>query len=571
MHRILTLILLVCAFVNSLAADEPIGDLPESQCRQHSYRDSLYGAVGGWRNHVFQQCFFDSIPIIRARVSAEELIVREIPSPPEDKKAMTGICFSGGGSRSLSLARGQLAALFYLGYESKINYISMISGGAWGAANFYALSDDVRKNYLGNVVEDLSSLYWGEKRHKDDRNIAWLHPYSLGQVPQRLGLSGAAWHFVSNFYSQGTKIWSEYLNNALLAPYGLNAEQVLKESLFPAKPAHMQLIVSAGVKNASGELVPLEITPVGIGARVPVDNAGHAYVLPPEGFGREALGIKSGYLWVAGGRGFTLGDMHAVTSSNYVHKMPVFWDAMSALGMLVPRFNWLNVNFTSGVIEQHQHQVVDSGLDEYLGLMPLLARGMRKVVAFVNTDIPIIKEEMVVGLEKALPSYFGIMLDKSGVGERYRLTASDAEGGCGRFCLRNQVFPSSYYHDLADHLWQAKQDGKPVVYLQKNLPILDNDKYGIKGGGLVDILWVYNDLPKDWFKRLNDTLQKNIAESDEFLCASSTCQPHGYRFPHYNTMTELKLSREQVNMLFHLPVWFLLNSREEFEELFDAF
>ena len=55
----------------------------------------------------------------------------------------------------MSLVRGQLAALFYLGYESKINYISMVSGGAWGAANYYALDNHIRENYLGSVLRML--------------------------------------------------------------------------------------------------------------------------------------------------------------------------------------------------------------------------------------------------------------------------------------------------------------------------------------------------------------------------------------------------------------------------------
>lgn len=543
--------------------------MPQCQHTERSYSSGMLSEiVRALRADQSPQCFYDTYPIFRGDVSAEELISREIPSPPEDKANMAGVCFSGGGSRSLSLTRGQMAALLYLGYESKINYISMVSGGAWGGGNYYALPEHIREKYLGNVVEDLSSLYWGAASYRDDRNIAWIHRYSIGRAPQRMEVSGVAWHFVSNIYHQGTKLWSEYLKEALLTPYGLDARLSLEESLFHAKPDHMQLIVSAGVKNASSEMVPLEITPAGIGARVPVNNKGDAYVLPPKGFGQEAHGIRAGYLWVDAGRGFTLGDMHAVTSSNYVHMVPLFWDFLSAMGMAVPSFNWLNVNLSSGVVDQYRHQVIDSGPDEYLGLMPLLVRGMRKVVAFVNTDIPIVKGQAVIGLEKVIPSYFGIIPDQVGKGESYRYASSSTD--CGLFCLKNQVFPKDYYLDLVEHLWQAKQDGKPVVYLQKNLPVLDNAKYGIKGGGLVDILWVYNDLPRNWLQRLDKQLQDKISKSDQFLSASGSCESNDYRFPHYNTMNELKLSRVQVNMLFHLPVWFLLNSRDELEALLGA-
>lgn len=560
----------MCTSVKLLAVDGGDGNT-QPVCRSDEraiYYDILNVVAKDLRAIKSPQCFYDFYPILSSDVSPEELVDREIPSPPDDKTNMVGICFSGGGSRSLSLTRGGLATLFQLGFESKINYISMVSGGAWGAGTYYALSEYIRNEYLGNIVKDLSLLYWGDADDHNDKNIGWLHDFNLGRAPQRLGFFDITWHFFLNFYSQGTKLWSEYLADALLVPYGLDAGLSFEESLFSAKPDHMQLIVNAGVKSASSELVPLEITPSGIGARVPVDDIGDAYVLPPKGFGRKALGVKAGYLWVAEGKGFTLGDMHAVTSANYVHKVSMFWDMLSALGIAVPSFAWLNVNLTSGKLSQDLHQVVDSGLDEYLGLMPLLARGVRKVVAFVNTDTPIVKGNNVIGIEKVIPSYFGIVPDQPGKGDEYRYALPDADGNCGKYCLKNQIFPSEYYPEVVNHLWQAKQDGKPIVFLQKNLPVIDNAKYSLKGGGLVDILWVYNDLPNGWFELFDDSLKEKVAGSDQFLCHSNDCQPHGYRFPHYKAMTELNLSRAQVNMLFHLQTWTLLNSRKELEELF---
>ena len=263
-------------------------------------------------------------------------------------------------------------------------------------------------------------------------------------------------HFVMNSYSQGTKLWGEYINYALLAPYGLDADQPLSEALFYAKPDHMQLIVSAAVKNAKGMPVPVEVTPVGVGARASVDE-GDAYVLPPASFGRKAHAVTRGNLWADQDGGFTLGDMHAVTSSNFAHVQPVFWDVMSLMGMGAPSFNWLTINLASGELKQSDYLIVDSGPEEYLGLMPLLARGMRKIVAFVNTDIPIVKGEHVVGLEKVLPSYFGIIPDEDGIGREYQVAKpAVAESGCKPYCLKNQVFADTYYQALADNYIRQK-------------------------------------------------------------------------------------------------------------------
>ncbi|MEM1323055.1 MAG: hypothetical protein AAGG75_22510, partial [Bacteroidota bacterium] len=51
-------------------------------------------------------------------------------------KQRTGVCFSGGGTRSLSATMGQLRGLQSLQLIDKVDYISCVSGGSWASALF---------------------------------------------------------------------------------------------------------------------------------------------------------------------------------------------------------------------------------------------------------------------------------------------------------------------------------------------------------------------------------------------------------------------------------------------------
>jgi hypothetical protein len=49
-------------------------------------------------------------------------------------RGTTGVCFSGGGTRALAAAMGQLRGLRHLRLITEIDYLSAVSGGAWAAA-----------------------------------------------------------------------------------------------------------------------------------------------------------------------------------------------------------------------------------------------------------------------------------------------------------------------------------------------------------------------------------------------------------------------------------------------------
>lgn len=503
------------------------------------------------------KCYLENDALDRKGLSGRNLVDREVAAPPKNKQTMVGISLSGGGSRSLALSRGELAVLFNrLGLENKVNYISMISGGGWAGGNYYILKNpEDRKNYLGTVVDDISTLYLGYQEDEHPNNIAWLHNKSLGKVPQAMGFWDVVSFFTKNMLFSGNQLWQYYLKDRLMEPYGINASAPFSEKLFAAKPRHMQLIFTAAIKNSSGDLVPFEMTPVAIRSRKVVDDKGESYMAPPESFGQNIIGLEGGYLQVEKGKKFSLGDVYATTSANYVHLFPQFWNFISSYaGMAVPTFKLASLDFSAQKVLSKEYPIVDIGPIEYLGVIPLVARNIPKVIAFVNTDIPIKKGNSVIGMEKFLTSYFGIVPDELAEGKEYVKTANNTTDDCGEICRINQIFPASRYRELAEGLWGKKCAGLPLTYLQKKVPVYKNAFYGVEGGYDVDILWVYNDVPDGWVDRLAPELQALLAQ-----------YPH---FPHFNTVTELYINAEMVNLLFHLAAWSLLNSKTELNYIF---
>ena len=71
----------------------------------------------------------------------------------------TGVCLSGGGTRSASCSVGQLRGLHALGLLHRIRYLSCVSGGSWAAVPFAYLPEDWNdETFLGMVIDpgDLS-------------------------------------------------------------------------------------------------------------------------------------------------------------------------------------------------------------------------------------------------------------------------------------------------------------------------------------------------------------------------------------------------------------------------------
>ncbi len=107
----------------------------------------------------------------------------------DSNRKSIAVCFSGGGSRALTCAWGQLIGLNTLKDESgkplldEVRYISSVSGGSW-AAVLYTFRPEkfTDAEFLGNSYNP-SQLYYDQDK-PGSLNVSKMGPSALGKIPQ---------------------------------------------------------------------------------------------------------------------------------------------------------------------------------------------------------------------------------------------------------------------------------------------------------------------------------------------------------------------------------------------------
>ena len=473
-----------------------------------------------------------------------------------------GIALSGGGTRAVALSEGQLVMFMQKEeYRQQITRVSATSGGAWAITPYYMQKAEQQKAFLGHTAAELEQLYWGSSDDESRYNIAWMNPARLASVPQRMGYYSAglsfflSWHYP--FILPGYQGWRNYLADATLEPYHLERDAPYNPAQLPGQANNTELIINAYLKGKQCEKIPFQMTPDRVGGtRTQFQEAD--YAVAPCGFNRKTRSSKISchgqHCWVSlePGKGLITSDVMATTGANYVDTFPYF--------LFPPKFTYLEPDRKEKTVEASSRVFADSGNEDFVSIMPLLHRGQKKIIAFVNTAVPLKQGDSgVIGMEKVIPSYFGVIPDESAEMADYSEFKEDSslsEKDCTTLSSRNKVFDSSHFRELANTLWQAKTDGTPIACLQKNLTILKNSCYGISGGETVDIFWVYNDLPNNWFNHLKPDLKEKISGNKDFDS-----------FPIYD-FTELFLSAPVANIMSALAKWTIENSSHQWGELF---
>ena len=103
--------------------------------------------------------------------------------PERDTPGNVGVCLSGGGSRAMISAMGQLRALKHLGYLGKVKALSSVSGGSWASICFTYLPPEFDEDeFLGTFVENPGDLVTREHRHEDVDPALVLHHLDRGNL-----------------------------------------------------------------------------------------------------------------------------------------------------------------------------------------------------------------------------------------------------------------------------------------------------------------------------------------------------------------------------------------------------
>ena len=129
---------------------------------------------------------------------AQQFIAKLYPAPAPNASAqpVLGICLSGGGSRALTCALGQLSALNAMTMPNGQpilgpgQYISSVSGGSWAAVLYTFLPTTINgvnvtdADFLIQPVPP-QSLTKGSPTNNTPGNVSYIGPYCLGTTPQQ--------------------------------------------------------------------------------------------------------------------------------------------------------------------------------------------------------------------------------------------------------------------------------------------------------------------------------------------------------------------------------------------------
>ncbi|MGR5176403.1 patatin-like phospholipase family protein [Vibrio parahaemolyticus] len=495
-----------------------------------------------------------------------------------------GVAFSGGGTRSAACTLGQLKALHDLGLIDRIKYISAVSGGGWAAVPYsYAPNletyfgrildpDDVTRSICKNVLPSsfqkaitesplVKNLVEGGINLRGDESFA----YSLGQVFLKpYGLESPSRYFTFN---------EETMNQALEGFHGN-----VKPSFHQIREGAPFLILGATLLNEDGlssdKKYHVEYTSYYSGVRVghvdddfwnQDDYFGGGYVTSCgydcKGPYKTTSAGEKGKMLVKQApvvgldftdeRAFSLSDI--VASTGAAPQEITSNLGFGALGF--PEFNHIPLNVPNGenpVPEEYPHS--DGGHLENLGIMPLLARNVSKVVVFVNTKKPFepdTQNPIKSGINKSLKALF-VPIDNL-----FKLSKFDTNVvfGNGRSELLNII--DQFTQQVEEEASSGEYVAQKALFATTQLTTIENRHYGIKAGHRVEVTWVYNCRSKEWENALGEQeLAKTLAKKKKLLGNQDGLED----FPHYGTFFEnlrgvVELTPLQTNLLTNLSYW----------------
>jgi hypothetical protein len=496
-----------------------------------------------------------------------------------------GVAMSGGGSRALTCAMGQYRALKYLGVLDQVAVISSVSGGTWASASFvYLPSSFDDDDFLGAATPNPGSLTLNMLNTLSNNN--------LGNAPTRMGWASIAevlHHLKSKYGYSNDDLWQgligerifqlwnlwEVGSNGLPLFYYTDNSDTVQNTITPNNPqitaSQFTLQQHAGrpllIMNSSifsnqdmrgAQLLPFESTPFGSGVRAtflaigPGARAIGGGLIQPFATGSPSIVATAGTLAtvVPPARPFSLVDMASISSAAFAQTVQ---ETFPEFDGIVPRYPyWPVANPTPQ--EELLYWFADGGSLENTGICALLARGVTRIIAFVNSQTPLLTKPLDQGgsvtVDTSVQLLFGLQPDAKSVALTEGYVAS-APNATPDFV---QVFETAPYYELMNGLADANlNNGGPAMFKQ-TLNVLQNLNFDIPGGTQVDILWVYNTAVPNWVKLLTPDVQSAVKGLAHF--------------PNYLTIEQLGLDPIEVNALAELSFWNLVSNADLVKSMF---
>lgn len=465
-------------------------------------------------------------------------------------KPNVGICFSGGGTRSASATHGQLRALNRLGLLENVRYLSCVSGGSWACVPYSYLPEHWEDDHFfgalmdpGNLTEDFlnninKSNYLYTVTHAgimDDVLEHWIKLAGDETYSRAVGDI-----FLDHFGLHSLKRFFAYTKNHVKNIME-NNHSAGEEDFYTVRENRPFLITCGTLLRPWHKDVLFEMTPwysgirqlyKGIGSQKQNIGGGfiESFALDSDAPDDYLPGANTALVRLGKRRHrFTLSDMIGTSGAAPAEVLDQF--GLDDLGF--PEFKYWPVDYADELpFKAKEYELGDGGNIENLGIMPLLQRGVNKIIVFVNTKKKLNKNNLKT-IDGAVKPLF---------------TPGKV----------NHIFQDAKLSDLVKELNQKLDAGRSVTCRRK-YSLVDNSHYGLKAGQEVEILWVYNERFHAWEGDLPDNIQKKIG--------------HGSlaNFPHFSTFFEnfspIDLQPIQASLLSQLTSAVVLDNQTVFEEM----
>ncbi len=523
-----------------------------------------------------------------------------------------GIAFSGGGTRSASATLGQIRALYQLGIMQKADYVSAVSGGGWTVVPFIYRPRNIKgENFFDEYVTP---------RKITTKNLRCNKKNSMGDA-----IANTKFNFFSNnIYYMGVvgrhdEIYARYLGNLFLKPFGLKCgfktrfftwtKEYWKKNIKEDHPNLSEddflfvhdmrpyLIVNTTLmpfrSGNSRYFLPLEITPAYVGVPIDAkliireeneDNEEQSksnktielggYIEPMAYDSRPPLNPdtqhKNTVIIESWSKRFTLSDVLASTGAapqQTLHKTGILKPITTNLGM--PEFRYWGVK-TKDVNNYFEYPHGDGGHLDNLGLLPLLARKVERILVFINTPTKYgyKKGRNKPSIDSGLVSLFNLK-NNSNYSKVFRRHPHNIVFSENAFNRLIQGFDKK----LEDHNGEPNRNipNSPLVYCD-TYSIVENKRFNVtrtydfkekktnhdKGVYAPKICWVYLSNAKAWLEEI----EKNTDIDNEIKYSILNKKGEFRHFPHYWTfandlpkLTVIDKSHAQVNLLSNLTHW----------------
>jgi len=282
--------------------------------------------------------------------------------------------------------------------------------------------------------------------------------------------------------------------------------------------------------------------------------------------------------WQRNSRMFTLADMMAISGSalspadeiadlpgvkraiRYLGKPLPLKVALSLYGPLLngmPEINHWSIRdaIDGRNVKTNEYNMGDGGQTDNIGLIPLLARGVKKAIVFINTPTKLKEKDRRIIADAQVARYFGLDKEHEGVDPRYQVLEDEEK-----------------YKELVSELFN-RGDGAPIF--ESTYQVKQNNYFGVSGNYEIDIMWVYLERCMKWEEDLPANISALIGEKirvedpDVVEMYEHNLYEH---FPNYWTFLEnfprvIDLEEEQANLLANYTTWVI----DHYQDRINAF